>query len=90
MRKNENHIRCNGWRQRTRRKYKRSNKSNKKIKAEIVLVGKEEIIRNKIKEFYGKEIEEISDRLKIKNATETIEMEDQPTVAIKHKKTHQW
>ena len=59
---------------------------NKKIKAEIVLVGKEEIIRNKIKEFYGKEIEEISDRLKIKNATETIEMEDQPTVAIKHKK----
>ena len=61
-------------------------KAIKKIKAEIVLVGKEEIIRNKIKEFYGKEIEEISDRLKIKNATETIEMEDQPTVAIKHKK----
>ena len=45
-----------------------------KVKAEIVLVGKEEIIRNKVKEFYGKEIEEISDRLKIKNATETIEM----------------
>ena len=57
-------------------------KAIKKIKAEIVLVGKEEIIRNKIKEFYGKEIEEISDRLKIKNATETIEMEDQPTVAM--------
>ena len=52
-------------------------KAIKKIKAEIVLVGKEEIIRNKIKEFYGKEIEEISDRLKIKNATDT-------------KKTHQW
>ena len=32
-------------------------KAIKKIKAEIVLVGKEEIIRNKIKEFYGKEIE---------------------------------
>ena len=58
----------------------------KKIKAEVILVGKEEIIRAKVKEFYGKEIEEISDRLKIKNATETIEMEDQPTIAIKHKK----
>ena len=57
-----------------------------KIKAEIILVGKEDIIRSKIKEFYGKEVEEISDRLKINNATETIEMEDQPTVAIKHKK----
>ena len=42
-----------------------------KVKAEIILVGKEEVIRSKIKEFYGKE---------------TIEMEDQPTVAIKHKK----
>lgn len=57
-----------------------------KIKAEVVLIGKEEVIRGKIKEFYGKEMEEISDRLKIKNATETIEMEDTPTVAIKHKK----
>ena len=57
-----------------------------KIKAEVVLIGKEDIIRNKIKEFYGKEIEEISDRLKVKNATETIEMEDTPTLAIKHKK----
>ena len=57
-----------------------------KIKAEIVLVGKEEVIRTKIKEFYGKEIEEISERLKIHNSTETIEMEDTPTVAIKHKK----
>ena len=57
-----------------------------KIKAEVILVGKEDVIRNKVKEFYGKEIEEISDRLKIKNATETIEMEDTPTLAIKHKK----
>ncbi len=57
-----------------------------KVKAEVILVGKEEVIRNKVKEFYGKEIEEISDRLKIKNATETIEMEDTPTIAIKHKK----
>ena len=57
-----------------------------KVKAEVVLIGKEDIIRKKVKEFYGKEVEEISDRLKIKNATETIEMEDQPTIAIKHKK----
>ena len=57
-----------------------------KVKAEVVLVGKEDIIRSKIKEFYGKEMEEISERLKIQNSTETIEMEDQPTVAIKHKK----
>ena len=57
-----------------------------KVKAEVVLVGKEEVIRSKVKEFYGKEIEEISDRLKIVNATETIEMEDKPTDAIRHKK----
>ncbi|MCI8641767.1 MAG: phosphate acyltransferase PlsX [Clostridia bacterium] len=57
-----------------------------KIKAEVVLVGKEEIIRSKIKEFYGKGMEEISERLKIYNSTEIIEMEDQPTVAIKQKK----
>ena len=56
------------------------------IKAEVTLIGKEEVIRNKVKELYGKDLEEISPRLKIKNATETIEMEDQPTVAIKHKK----
>ena len=61
-------------------------KAINQIKAEVILIGKEEVIRSKIKEFYGKEIEEISDRLKIKNATETIEMEEQPTVAIKHKK----
>ncbi len=57
-----------------------------KVKAEIVLVGKEEIIRSKIKEFAGKEIEEVSDRLSIRNATETIEMCDTPTIAIKRKK----
>ena len=57
-----------------------------KVKAEVILVGKEEVIRSKVKEFYGKELEEISDRLKIRNATEIIEMEDTPTLAIKHKK----
>ena len=61
-------------------------KTINQIKAEVTLIGNEEIIRSKIKEFYGKEMEEISSRLKIRNATETIEMEDQPTVAIKYKK----
>ena len=56
------------------------------VKAEVILIGKEEVIRSKVKELYGKEIEEISSRLKIQNATETIEMEDKPTDAIKHKK----
>ena len=56
------------------------------IKAEVVLIGKEEVIREKVKEFYGKTLEEISPRLKIQNATETIEMEDTPTLAIKRKK----
>ena len=56
------------------------------IQAEVWLIGKEEVINSKLKEFYNKTAEEISPRLKIYNATETIEMEDTPTVAIKHKK----
>ena len=55
--------------------------------ADIVLIGKEEVIKERIKVLYGKDnIEELSSRLKIHNATETIEMEDIPTQAIKHKK----
>ena len=61
-------------------------KAINQIKSEVVLVGQEEVIRSKFKEFYGKEMEEISNRLKIHNATETIEMCDIPTQAIKHKK----
>ena len=61
-------------------------KAVKEIKATVTLIGKEEVIRKKVKEFTNKEVEEISNRLKIKNATETIEMEDGPTDAIKHKK----
>ena len=56
------------------------------IEAEVVLIGKEEVIKAKFQEFYGKTAEEISPRLKIHNATETIEMEDTPTLAIKRKK----
>ena len=56
------------------------------IQAEVWLIGKEDVIKSKLKEFYNKTAEEISPRLKIYNASETIEMEDTPTVAIKHKK----
>ena len=57
------------------------------VKAHVVLIGNEEIIKAKIKEFYGKnDIKEISDRLSIHPTSETIEMCDIPTQAIKHKK----
>ena len=66
-------------------------KAINQISAKVVLIGKEEIIKQRIKELYGKDhINDISPRLSIKNATETIEMEDIPTQAIKHKKIHQW
>lgn len=54
---------------------------------EILLTGNEEIINSRVKELFGKNtIEEISPKIKIHNTTETIEMEDKPTEAIKHKK----
>ncbi len=54
---------------------------------EVVLVGNEEIIKSKLKEFYGKDdIKEIASNLSIHHASEQIEMEDIPTKAIKHKK----
>ena len=57
------------------------------IEAEVVLIGNQDIINEKIKEFYGKDdISQISPRLSIYHTTETIEMEDIPTQAIKHKK----
>ena len=56
------------------------------INAEVILIGKQEVIENRVKELYGKKLKEISPRLSIKNATETIEMTDGPTDSIKHKK----
>ena len=62
-------------------------RASKEINAHIVLVGNEEIINSKIKEFYGKEkISDITDKISIRHTTETIEMEDTPTVAIRQKK----
>ena len=61
-------------------------KASKEIDGEIVLIGKEEIIKSKLKEFYGKsDIKEIASNVKIRNAEEQIEMEDIPTQAIKNK-----
>ena len=57
-----------------------------KVKAEVVLVGQERVLRAKFKELYNKEVEDISDRIKIKNASEIIDMCDTPTLAIKQKK----
>ena len=56
------------------------------VEAEVVLIGNENIIKTKVEELYGKSLREISPRLSIHNCTETIEMEDIPTQAIKNKK----
>ena len=62
-------------------------KAIKEINSGIVLIGNEEIINSKVKELYKKNnISEISDRIKIHNTTEVIDMEDIPTQAIKQKK----
>ena len=62
-------------------------KAVNEIDSEIILLGNEEIINQKVKEFYNKNsISEISNKIKIHNTTETIVMEDIPTQAIKHKK----
>lgn len=53
----------------------------------VVLIGNEKIIKDKIKEFYGKEnIIEISNRLLIQNATEVISNHEHPTEALRNKK----
>ena len=62
-------------------------KAINQIDAEVCLIGNKDIINAKIKEFYGKnDISEISPKLSIHHTTETIEMCDIPTQAIKHKK----
>ena len=62
-------------------------KAINEIDAEIILIGNERILNQKIKEIYGKDhINELSDRIKIVNTEEEITMEDIPTKAIKTKK----
>ena len=62
-------------------------RASKEIDSQIVLIGNEDIINKKVKEFYGKDsISELSNKITIKHASEQIDMEDIPTQAIKHKK----
>ncbi len=62
-------------------------KAINQIKAQVTLIGNEDIINNRVKELFGKDkLTDISDKFKIKHTTEQIEMEDKPTVAIKQKK----
>ena len=62
-------------------------KASKEISGDIVLIGDENVIKSKLKEYYGKEdIKEVAQNIRIKHCTEQIEMVDTPTVAIKHKK----
>jgi len=54
---------------------------------QITMIGNEKIINEKIKEMYDKDnISDISDRIKIKNATEVISNHEAPTEALKTKK----
>ena len=53
---------------------------------EIILIGNKEIIEKELTNIYGKQLSEISQRMSIKNATETITNHDTPTEAIKNKK----
>ncbi len=62
-------------------------KAINEIESNITLIGNKEIINSRVKELYGKkDIKEISNKFEIYHTTETIEMEDIPTMAIKHKK----
>ena len=54
---------------------------------EIILIGDEKIIGEKVKDFYGKEsISEVNGRLSVRHASEKISNHDSPTEAIKKKK----
>lgn len=62
-------------------------KAINEIKSDILLIGNEKIINERVKEIFNKEnINQISEKIKIYNTTEIITMEDTPTVAIKSKK----
>lgn len=57
------------------------------LEADIVMLGDEKIINEKIKELYGKDnISEVSERITIKHASEVITNDESPTEAIKKKK----
>lgn len=61
--------------------------ASKELESDIILIGNEEIINNKIKEIYGKDkLSDITDKITIKNTTEVISNEESPTEALKKKK----
>lgn len=61
--------------------------AEKEIESEIVLIGDEKIINQKIKEIYGKDsVSGLNSKISIKNATEVIQNSESPTDAIKKKK----
>lgn len=62
-------------------------KAASEVESEIILIGNEDIINAKAKEFFDKDtISEVNNKIKVKHTTEQIEMEDIPTHAIKTKK----
>lgn len=57
------------------------------LESEIILIGDEGVINEKVKEFYGKcSITEVNSKLTIKNASEVISNHESPTEAIRRKK----
>lgn len=57
------------------------------LESDIVLIGNEKIIKEKVKEFYGKEnITDVNPKLSVKHAETVITNEESPTSAIKTKK----
>ena len=51
----------------------------------IIMIGQEEVIKEKVKELYGKELNEITNRVTIKNATQVITNHESPTEALRNK-----
>ncbi len=57
------------------------------IESDIILIGNQKLINEKVKEFYDKDkIEDVTSRIVIKNAKSVIKNEESPTSAIKTKK----
>ena len=57
------------------------------LESEIILIGDESKINEKVKDFYGKDsIAEVNPKLNVKNASEVISNHESPTEAIRSKK----
>ena len=59
----------------------------KEVNADVMLIGNEQVINEKVKELFDKNsLSDLGSNLKIYHTTETIEMDEQPTEAIREKK----